>query len=508
MTTPPTSDPQPEAPLPDGPPPPVEHRWGVRKLRQFWPLIPLGAILFALMLSDLDVIGYTPFGSNPCSLEDLDQSGISARFYGPLTQLALPSKADSAAKVILVTIDANTEPPGLLTNACDSRMFLARLVGDLNTLGARVIMIDKYFSPDFCADEAKTQLFINSLEASHARVIVGQPTHALADSSQGCLALSPRLEFDATPASKTCKVCFGLNRLNSDVLKIPLRWPVFNEPPAANSSGIQPAMSLPSAPGPAPTPVDDPSKGNGLALMAAEAFSPGIADQPKLKALLAAQRHPYTTFPPLPAVNAMTAMCNAEPAHVYGLNGDPKIKAEKDLCMPWIRTPDQMAELQRSFDGKIAVVGDLSEQDMHPFPGGPRPGVFLQASYVQSILEGRFLQQVPLLLTLIVLVLYVIGVYCLYWAHDVHGEPRLSAEKAGLGSLVVLLAFVAVSLIALFEFHYFTPLWALWGAGVFTIFRYLEASGHHRSQHLMHQLSSARHPTVEKPAVPETKKAE
>jgi hypothetical protein len=29
-------------------------------------------------------------------------------------------------------------------------------------------------------------------------------------------------------------------------------------------------------------------------------------------------------------------------------------------------------------------------------------------------------------------------VYCLYWAHDEEGHPRLTAEQAGLWSLAVL----------------------------------------------------------------------
>jgi hypothetical protein len=444
------------------------------------------------MLSDLDVMGYSPMSSNDCALNEVDQSGISARFYAPLSQRALGVSATAPTNVAIVTIDANTEPPGLLTNTCDSRDFLARLVGDLNALGARVIMIDKYFSPGFCADEQKTAHLIQSLNASQAPVVVGQPTHALADQSAGCLALSPRLDFSPGPG-KPSNVAYGLNRLNSDTLKVPLHWPVFKEAPSPEPEPIQPAMSLPATPAPPPTPVQDPATGNGLALVAAEKFNPAIAAAPQLTRLLTAGIHPYTTFLPLPTVNAMTALCNAEPAHLYVPTAAP---GTPDLCTPWVLTGDRLTQLKASLAGKVVVVGDLSEQDMHPFPGGDRPGVFLQANYVQAILDQRFLAEIPLWVTIAFLVLYVVGVYCLYWAHDLHGEPRLTAEQAGVGSLLVLLVLSAVSFLVLFRFHLFTPLWAIWGSGVFMVFRYLEASGHHRSQHLMaHLAGTGHHPT-------------
>jgi hypothetical protein len=90
-------------------------------------------------------------------------------------------------------------------------------------------------------------------------------------------------------------------------------------------------------------------------------------------------------------------------------------------------------------------------------------------------------------------VLYVFIVYCLYWAHDAEGRPRLSLEQAGLLSLVVLAGVVAISFLILVTMSYFTPLWALWGAGVFMVFRYLEATGHHRSMHLLGHLAASQH---------------
>ena len=56
------------------------HR-ALRRLRQFWPVIPLLGILFALVLSDLDVIGHMPWSQDECGLKDMEQSSLSAKMY-------------------------------------------------------------------------------------------------------------------------------------------------------------------------------------------------------------------------------------------------------------------------------------------------------------------------------------------------------------------------------------------------------------------------------------------
>jgi CHASE2 domain-containing sensor protein len=467
-------------------PPPPEH-WAMRRLRQFWLVIPLVAILFALMMSDLgDFMGVSPLdASNPCALTDAPQSSISARMYLPIARWAL--RYTPSPSVAIIYIDPAHDPPDLLTNVCASRAFLARLVTDLNALAAHVIVIDKYYSATACAEQDQNTAFINAMESSKAPIVVGQQTHALPQTSGavGCLALTPKLEF-----SSSSKVHYGLTRIDNDDLKIPLRFPVYTDPPTSQNaaSGSQPAPSSPPAPLPAAT-------GDTLSLVAAKVVNPHIESNRTLTKLLAAQADPYTTFLNLPHITALTALCSAEAAPRAPINGQPG----DDLCKPWVRDVDNLDGNQLSLAGKIVVIGDLSDQDMKPFPTnlvpfppGTRPGVFLQANYVQALLDHRFLQEIPTPVTLGLLVLYVLTVYCLYWAHDENGHPRFTLDQAGFWSLVVLAGVVVCSFLLLATMSYFTPLWALWGAGVFMVFRYLEASGHHRSQHLLGHL--AHHP--------------
>jgi CHASE2 domain-containing sensor protein len=127
---------------------------------------------------------------------------------------------------------------------------------------------------------------------------------------------------------------------------------------------------------------------------------------------------------------------------------------------------------------------------MQPFPGGDKPGIFLQANYVESLLDQRFLTEIPLWVTLGILLMFLVVVYCLYWAHDANHKPYISSpEKALVVSAAAFAGLVLVSFQMLLIWQYFTPLWALWGAGFFLVFRYLEESGYHRSQHLLGELA-------------------
>ena len=473
---------------PPHPAPGAGEHWAWRRLRQFWLIIPLIAILFALMMSDLgDFMGYSPFSAKPCGT-DTDQSSISARMYLPLARWAL--RYTPTPSVAIIYIDPAHDPADLIVNTCASRAFIARLVTDLNALSAHVIVIDKYYSANGCAEQDKTGALLRAVENSKIPIVVGQQTEGLSGSSAtaSCLALTPRLDF-----GKTSKVLYGITNLDQDDLKIPLRFAVYANPPgnASPASGSQPATPSSTAPTLMPA-----AGGDSLSLVAAKTISPRIESNRTVSKLLATQVDPYTTFLNLPHITALTAMCSAERSPRAPIDGQPG----DELCKPWVRPVDDLDGNQLSLDSKIVVIGDITDTDMKPFPTtlapfpeGERPGVFLQANYVQALLDHRFLLEIPTAVTVGLVVLYVLIVYCLYWAHDKDGKPRLTLEQAGLSSLAVLAGVVAVSFLVLVTMSYFTPLWALWGAGVFMVFRYLEATGHHRSMHLMGHLAGHSH---------------
>ena len=150
--------------------------------------------------------------------------------------------------------------------------------------------------------------------------------------------------------------------------------------------------------------------------MAAKLVNPHIESNSTLSKLLAKQTDPYTTFLNLPHITALTALCSAEPSPRAPIDGQPG----DELCKPWVRDPNNLDGNQLSLAGKIVIIGDISDadqkpfpSDMAPFPPGTRPGVFMQANYIQALLDHRFLQEIPTPVTLGLLVLYVLIVYVL-----------------------------------------------------------------------------------------------
>ena len=409
--------------------------------------------------------------------------------YLPIARWAL--RYTPSPSVAIIYIDPAHDPPDLLTDVCASRAFLARLIADLNALNAHVIVIDKFYSAEACTEQKKNATFISAMEASKVPIVVGVADHALAggSSAPGCLAVTPHLQF-----SPVSRVHYGLIRLDNNDLEIPLRWPIF-EDPADNGAAVDPPPAAKQLPA---------DQGDTLSLVAAKLVSPNIESNRTVQKLLAKQDAPYTTFLNLPNITALIALCSAEPsprAPIEGQDGD-------QVCKPWIRPTDNLDGKNLDLASKIVVIGDVSDTDLKPFPtslapfpAGTRPGVFLHANYIQALLDHRFLLEIPMPVTLGVVVLYVFIIYCLYWAHDDQGKPRLNADQAGLWSLIVLAGIVLLSFLALVTTSYFTPLWALWGAGVFMVFRYLEAKGHHRSQHLLGHLAGHHHPATHPVAV-------
>ena len=170
-------------------------------------------------------MGVSPLDSNSCQLTDKEQSSVSARMYLPIARWAL--RYTPTPSVAIIYIDPSHDPPDLVNNTCASRAFLARLVPALNALNAHVIVIDKYYSANACAEKDKNNAFIAAMESSKVPIVVGQQTHGISDGSSlaGCMAPTKRLEF-----SKTSKVLYGVTRIDNDDLKIPLRWPIYADP--------------------------------------------------------------------------------------------------------------------------------------------------------------------------------------------------------------------------------------------------------------------------------------
>lgn len=445
-------------------------------------------ILGFLVYDDLDAVAgsHMPWAEDPCGLHDNEQNTLSSRSYLHIANWALVSRASAAPghEVVLLDITTQTTPPSVTTNSCESRSLLARVINYLNQLGAGAIVIDQYFSPEFCTEDSATAAFIAAVQHSRIPVVLGLGTHALPKAtSSGCLALNSPLLIPNAP-----HLSYGLTRLVNDDLRVPLSWPINKDP----SQPVAPiAVSCPynTVADPKHDCSKPPDSEPSLALAAALAARPQIQNSAKLASAVQGQLYPYTTFDPdVPEENAMDVVCTADP-HSPDILGKPIEPA----CQAW--TPINRSRSSIDLRGKTVLIGNVVATDMKPFPTGDKSGLYLHANYIQSILDSRFLIAVPPAITVTGLILFLFAVYLLYWIADCHPWALLSSTaQAGLWSVGAFAVIVLISLVVLLKYSYYTPLWALWGAATIVVVRFLDAFGHHQSQHLFAHLLGSPQP--------------
>jgi hypothetical protein len=179
----------------------TSHPWMI-KLRHYWPILPLALIMLLLVIPELDNMGYTPWSTDPCSLQEIDQGGFAGHYYPQIARWAL--RISPVPNVAIIYISPKSEPAEILTNTCSARAFLSRLVEELNKLHVTVIVIDKFYSKMSCTEDKPNAIFLDAMNKSVLPVVVGQPTHRLAaHRSQAVASLSPTLFHSARPRMST-----------------------------------------------------------------------------------------------------------------------------------------------------------------------------------------------------------------------------------------------------------------------------------------------------------------
>jgi hypothetical protein len=278
-----------------------------------------------------------------------------------------------AKRVALVTISEDIEPRSIVTNTCENRTFLTGVVKELDRLGAKVIAIDQSYSQGSCDNDTVNNLFRTTLQQAKAPIVVGQRAHVRTDeiSNADCLIMDPEFNFmpsgsSVTDGSKN-NVHVGLLRLNSNSLKIPLSWNIF--PDDASSEDKQSSEIS----------VD------GFAYVAAKQADPRVAENWKVLKFKDEGEHPYASFvSSFPTWSAMDLLCN----------GPDKLASQR----PGGEECEKIAHIPFHLTGKVVVVGERINSDLKPFPRGDQFGMDLHASYVESLLEKRYLSTAPRLL--------------------------------------------------------------------------------------------------------------
>jgi len=441
--------------------------------------------------------------ADPCSFKSRGYEDIGSVFYAPLMRLKFRSSYPRN-KVSVLPLTEGDEPGDVpasaIENPCEGRRFMAGLVDRLSAYGPSVVAIDRYYNDDDrCPENSGAndvlRVALSSAQSSGQNPVTavvvgldsGKATQEKEKSTGGnCLIEKRALPLKAAqipPGRVTRTVHMGLARMNSDVLRIPLRW------------WLTPSTEEPNH-------EDRPVNGFALAAYTQAAISMSADERAKadegiplshypagLASLLSQDAHPYASFPkdPPPQVSPADLLCADKDGvdflgrYLLGIH-DPQATIPADAGHPE-QAYCKGAKALPSLAGKVVVIGVRQEDvDVHDFPGGERYGVDLQAEYIDALLDNRYMKTAPAWLDwglTILLCILLLGLEVM---------PEYASAKLWVSVVWDVGAIVGVMLLSILslEAGYFTPVFWLACSGVVLtdiVTRLFERMTHHVREH-------------------------
>jgi len=355
----------------------------------------------ATHLSIRSIFIYVLAFSIPLGLENISEtfkakaSESQGSWYSPLFTAAfwyqrivtMGPRKPRAHFVRLVTISTEKEGADLLSNACDERSFMAKLVEGVAAANPAVIVIDAEYDRDFCK---KDMTSTNQLQRAIGEVSRNVPVvlglnsydeeelgedkdlqaqincdlsqlrrNGFADPQQ-ILDPNPLLEFPPD------RVTFGLMRGDYDQRRIPLSWPTYRN--CSEVGHVQPQNI------------------QTMVKAAAAAYDPRMLKQERFKELENSEENPFTSFlgeDELPTYSGIELICN--PSHVQN--------KEWTACSAGEGNHKYLADLIH----RVVVIGERDPEggDFYETVIGEVPGVTLIANYIESLLDDRYFKPFP-----------------------------------------------------------------------------------------------------------------
>ncbi|HMI64492.1 MAG TPA: hypothetical protein VK517_00540 [Cyclobacteriaceae bacterium] len=192
--------------------------------------------------------------------------------------------------------------------------------------------------------------------------------------------------------------------------------------------------------------------------MTASVVDKGLANEAGLRELRGADIHPFTSFI---APNEMTL---ARPLSLLCSGAD-----KADIQSRYSLDCSRETPAENSLAGQVVLIGQDSTTDQHLLFGQQLPGFYLQANYIESLLDGRYLKPIGGRWNLIIFILWLGGLYLLFW---------IQPEKALLiGAFSVL--FIKLFLVPfMVSKGYYLDLWVLELGLIALPLKYIESRGH------------------------------
>jgi CHASE2 domain len=252
--------------------------------------------------------------------------------------------------VTVITLDKKREPAEIFQDLCEQRRFMAKLVLRVAREDPAVLVIDKFYSPHACSELDANRALADALNYAKIPVIIGDASMTFPEHDQ-TLVLKPRMDFGSGMGIK-----YGLLRVDSDPRRLPLGWRVLD-------AGSEMEVEM------------KPRWMPSLSLVAAQEFDPQIARRLESKGLM--ENHPYTTLISESAMRTYSAI---------DLICQGRSRPNDNWKTCTALTPQQ----NHSLKGQIVVIGDIGKETLI----GGMPGVILQANYIESLLDFRYVAPV------------------------------------------------------------------------------------------------------------------
>lgn len=410
-----------------------------------------------------------PRAGEKCELVERSDVDLSESAYAE--RVATGYRDVRSHRVTIVALTEGTEPARILNCVCEQRGFMARVLARLVQLGASMIVIDKTFGADSCVkDDPGTKELIREVQSSKVPIVVGAATHAAqGEKKKACLVLSPSLEFgQKLPAAEELAgqpaVWRGLDRLNSDVRKIPTNWYIYPNDDASRSDQ---------------EPRDDLV--GTLSYTAATLLDAHLKNVARLSEMRTLGQHPFTSFVDFdgfPRAEALSLLCSAankrEVESLYSIHCSPHAAPEVDVR------------------GQVVIIGeDVTGRDRHRLLDKDVPGVYLQANYIESLLDDRYFQPIGTARNLpagttwsvLSLVIWIAILYGLFWFVPC---PEIALViSTALGGLTWWI----LNQLVVIKGLYFEPVQAIGFLAL--VVKYIEARGHILGEHLRQGIKDA-----------------
>ncbi len=442
----------------------------LKKVLRYLFLVPLARnlVMVAVLLAAALFLEFRQDVSPQPTRCDLIEARTGSEGEEGIARLALSGYRDvRSRRVTVIALSEDSDPSSVLGNLCEQRWYIARLVDALTSMGAAEIVIDKFFAPKTCPDgDPNTSAFMSAVQRTPVPVIVGRATHPpkSSDANNSCLILSESLDFgnkvEAGGRSLNAPaVLLGLTRLNSDVRRIPMSWSCYSND-AEFSSGVKPTIE----------------QADTLSWLAASR-DPGLEKEPRMMSLRARGQHPFTSFiapEDLSHAEALSVLCLSaakdEIASRYGVDCSRH---------PLGETPIR---------GSLIVIGeDVQGKDRHMLFGRDVSGVYLQANYIESLLDDRFMKALDTAWNYAGFLSWLALLYVIFWLQP---EVALAISVAGILIVRYLLAWVVV------RSGYYPQISILDVGIVAPVLKYIESRGHmivHAIREYLEKGRAARH---------------